>query len=228
MKTKLGQRIVIDEPTGIQNNTMRLYQREKIFSPSYYPYWCLIMNLIFGFSVSLILFLVLPVLALLIYIDSRGPIFYTQERLGYQGSTFRMYKFRSMQTDAAYAKHLSLTTQHDPRVTRIGRFLRATHLDELPQTINILRGEMSLIGPRPEMPEFASNLVNVLPQYRYRLNVKPGLTGWAQVMHHYGDTVQDEEIKLQYDLYYIANQSFQLDIRIILKTVVEVLFGHGR
>ncbi|WP_338251033.1 sugar transferase [Dictyobacter halimunensis] len=165
---------------------------------------------------------------MLIVIDSRGPIFYTQERLGYRGSCFSMYKFRTMQVAAGQQTQLTWTTSRDPRITRIGRFLRATHLDELPQALNILRGEMSLIGPRPELLQFASTLEKELPQYRSRLHVKPGLTGWAQVMYHYGDTLQDEQIKLSYDLYYIAHQSFLLDLQILLKTVGEVVRAHGR
>jgi colanic acid biosynthesis glycosyl transferase WcaI len=193
-------------------------------SSFFYPYWYVGMNLSFGLLCGTIISLLLPVLALFVYLDSPGPIFYTQERLGYKGKTFRMYKFRTMRVGTGSA----WTTQHDTRVTRSGRFLRATHLDELPQAINILRGEMSLIGPRPEMLEFAARQEETLPHYRNRLAIKPGLTGWAQVMHGYGDTLEDEKIKLVYDFYYIENRSFRLDIHTLLKTVVEVVSAHGR
>ncbi|MDQ2887829.1 MAG: sugar transferase [Chloroflexota bacterium] len=191
---------------------------------SFYPYWYVAMNLSFGLIGGTLLLSLLPLLALFVYLDSPGPIFYSQERVGYKGTTFRMYKFRTMCVDAGCA----WATHHDPRVTRIGRFLRATHLDELPQVINILRGEMSLVGPRPEVRDFAAKLEATLPHYRDRLAIKPGLTGWAQVMHDYGDILDDEKMKLAYDFYYIENQSVRLDVQIILKTVVEVLSAHGR
>ena len=203
-----------------------LTQRKLVRKTSsfFYPYWYGVMNLSFGLLGGAILPLLLPVLALFVYLDSPGPIFYTQERLGYKGTIFRMYKFRTMSVDADSAWAM----QHDARVTRVGRFLRATHLDELPQVINILRGEMSLVGPRPELLKFASRLEGTLPHYRDRLVIKPGLTGWAQVMHSYGDTLEDEKMKLAYDFYYIENQSLHLDVQTLLKTVVEVLAAHGR
>lgn len=189
----------------------------------FYPYWHRTMDIIFGLFGLLFLLLILPVLALLIYLDSPGPIFYNQERVGYRGRKYYIHKFRSMRTDAEQAGYPVWATGGDPRVTRVGRFLRGTHLDELPQVVNILRGEMSLIGPRPERPEYVAELEKADPLYRYRLTVKPGLTGWAQVEYGYGSSSQDELIKLQYDLYYIEHRSFALDVLIILKTVVEVL-----
>jgi len=166
----------------------------------------------------------LPVLALFIYVDSPGPIFYRQERLGCDGKKFYMFKFRSMRPDSG---NLIWTTRSDPRVTRVGRFMRAMHLDELPQVINILRREMSLIGPRPEQEAYTRALEKINPLYRSRLAIKPGLTGLAQVMYGYGETSQEELIKLQYDLYYIEHRSCLLDIRILLKTIVEVVLRHG-
>jgi len=185
------------------------------------------MDISFALFGAVVLFLILPILALLIYLDSPGPIFYRQERVGFQGRKFCMHKFRSMARDAESAGKAVWATRHDPRVTRIGRFMRATHLDELPQVFNILRGEMSLIGPRPEREAHASKWEKIAPSYRDRLAIKPGLTGLAQVKRGYGGAAQDELIKLEYDLYYIQHQSFTLDISIILKTVVEVLYGHG-
>lgn len=193
-----------------------------------YLYWHSILDLTFGLCGLLVLLLILPILALLIYLDSPGPIFYSQERIGCQGRKFRMHKFRSMHTNAEQAGCPVWTTHNDTRVTRVGHFLRATHLDELPQVLNILRGEMSLIGPRPEREAYAIELEKANPFYRYRSVVKPGLTGWSQVKYGYGDTAQDELIKLQYDLYYIKYRSFALDTTIILKTIVEVLLYRGK
>jgi lipopolysaccharide/colanic/teichoic acid biosynthesis glycosyltransferase len=231
MKQKLEQAVLVNKRASASvalQEEIHLISPDKETISSLYPYWCVIMNLIFGLSGLIILLLILPVLALLIYIDSPGPIFYTQERLGYKGRPFRMYKLRSMHAAVGRTKHIILTAQHDPRVTRVGHMLRITHLDELPQVINILLGQMSLVGPRPELANFTTKLADVMPQYHNRLQVKPGLTGCAQVMHNYGDSIKDEELKLKYDLYYIANQSCQLDIQVILKTVGEVLSGHGR
>jgi lipopolysaccharide/colanic/teichoic acid biosynthesis glycosyltransferase len=200
---------------------------EPLISPLYLC-WRTVMDLTFGLGGLLILLLVLPVLALLIYLDSPGPIFYNQERIGYRGRKFCMHKFRSMRPHTEQAGGLLWANKGDPRVTRVGCFMRATHLDELPQVLNILRGEMSLIGPRPEREEYVAELERANPLYRCRLAVKPGLTGWSQVEYGYGSTSQDELIKMHYDLYYIEHQSFILDIRIILKTVVEVLSFHGQ
>jgi len=201
-------------------------QSERIFSP-FYLCWRKILDVACGLCGLLILCLVLPIIALLIYLDSPGPIFYSQERLGLHGKPFRIFKFRSMRTDAEDKGHAIWATEYDPRVTRIGRFLRTTHLDELPQLLNILRGDMSLIGPRPERAIFVTELEKTIPFYSYRLAVKPGITGWAQVKYRYGRTENDALIKLQYDLYYIKRRSFMLDIFIILKTVIDVISHRG-
>lgn len=201
-------------------------QSERIISPLYMC-WRKIVDLTFGFCGLVILCLILPVLALLIYLDSPGPIFFSQERAGYRGRTFRILKFRSMSTAGKHVERATWTTRDDIRVTRVGRLLRATHLDELPQVFNILRGDMRLIGPRPERPEYAAELEKGNSLYGYRHSVKPGITGWAQVKYGYGSGEQDELVKLQYDLFYIKHQSFLLDVLIILKTVIEVVFRHG-
>lgn len=192
-----------------------------------YSAWRAVLDGVFGLLASAILLLLLPILALLIYLDLPGPIFYSQERLGLHGKPFRIYKFRSMRLDAERDGRAVYTVKHDPRITRIGHFLRATHLDELPQALNILRGEMSLIGPRPEREELAAALEKTIPFFRQRLVVKPGLTGWAQVKYRYVSTENDALIKLQYDLYYIKRRSFTLDLLILLKTIVEVLLLRG-
>jgi exopolysaccharide biosynthesis polyprenyl glycosylphosphotransferase len=201
-------------------------QTERIMSPLYVC-WRKAMDLTFGACGLVVLCLVLPVLAPLIYLDSPGPIFFRQERAGYRGRTFRMLKFRSMSTHAGHTRRPAWVTRGDLRVTRVGRFLRSMHLDELPQVLNILRGDMSLIGPRPERPEYAADLERDNSLYCYRLSVKPGITGWAQVKYGYGSGEQDELVKLQYDLFYIKHQSFLLDVLIILKTVTEVVLCHG-
>jgi exopolysaccharide biosynthesis polyprenyl glycosylphosphotransferase len=200
---------------------------EKQFLTPLYICWRKVIDLAFGVCGLVVLGLVLPVMTLLIYLDSPGPVFFSQERAGYRGRTFRILKFRSMSTGAERAENGAWTAKNDVRVTRIGRILRVTHLDELPQALNIVRGEMSLIGPRPERPEYVAELAKHSPFYSYRLSAKPGLTGWAQVKYGYGSGEQDELVKLQYDLYYIKHQSFLLDMLIILKTIAEVVLCHG-
>ncbi len=192
-----------------------------------YLCWHRAIDLAFGICGTVVLGLVLPLLAVLIKLDSPGPVFYRQERAGYRGRTFRILKFRSMCNDAERAKGGAWTTRSDTRVTRVGRLLRATHMDELPQVLNIVRGDMSLIGPRPERPDYVAELEKNTPFYCYRLSIRPGLTGWAQVKYGYGNGEQDELVKLQYDLFYIKHQSFLLDILIMLKTIVEVVLCHG-
>jgi lipopolysaccharide/colanic/teichoic acid biosynthesis glycosyltransferase len=193
-----------------------------------YSCWHVIVNIIFGLVGLTILLLILPVMALVIYLDSPGPIFYSQERLGFKRKPFRIYKFRSMCTDAESEGQAIWAARHDTRITRVGRILRATHMDELPQVFNILRGEMSLIGPRPEREVYAYEMEKLDPFYRHRVAVKPGLTGWAQVKFGYGEGDHSELYKLQHDLYYIRHRSCLLDIIIILKTIVEVCRFHGR
>ncbi len=171
--------------------------------------------------------LLLPLIALAIRLDSPGPIFYRQERVGRAGRTFWLTKLRTMTVDAEARQGPLWAVADDPRVTRVGRFLRRTRLDELPQLINILLGEMSLIGPRPERPYFVERLQQTIPFYRTRLTVQPGVTGWAQVNYGYGSSEADALIKLKYDLYYIRNRSLLLDILILLRTVASVIRMQG-
>jgi exopolysaccharide biosynthesis polyprenyl glycosylphosphotransferase len=171
--------------------------------------------------------LVLPFVALLMQIDSRGAIFYAQERLGRGGRPFRLIKLRTMIPDAEKGTGPVWTQHGDPRITRLGGWLRKTRLDEFPQLVNVLRGEMSIVGPRPERPHFVDLLTQQIPFYRTRLAVKPGLTGWAQVCYRYGNSVDDALIKLQYDLYYIRHQSLWLDVVIILRTVGKMITLSG-
>lgn len=165
--------------------------------------------------------------ALAIKLDSRGPIFYNQIRTGLNREPFRIFKFRSMRTDAE-KDGAKWAQKNDTRVTRVGKWIRLTRLDELPQLWNVLRGDMTLVGPRPERPEFDGKLSQHIPYYDLRYLVKPGLTGWAQVMYSYGASIDDARAKFEYDLYYIKNYSLLLDLAIALKTLRVVLFGKGR
>jgi sugar transferase (PEP-CTERM system associated) len=165
--------------------------------------------------------------AIAIKLDSTGPVFYRQERVGKNGRIFRIIKFRSMRSDAESGGPV-WTTERDERITRVGSLMRKTRIDELPQFINILRGDMSLVGPRAERPFFVEQLSEQIPFYGQRHLVEPGLTGWAQVMYGYAASVADAQEKLQYDLYYIKNVSFWFDAWIILKSIRIILFGSGR
>ena len=167
------------------------------------------------------------VTAIAIKLDSRGPVFYTQERVGKNGEPFTIIKFRSMRTDAEKdGPQWSVTG--DNRITRVGRFIRATRIDELPQLINVLRGEMNFVGPRAERAHFVEQLCAAIPYYNQRHLVEPGLTGWAQVNYGYGSTVDDAIQKFQYDLYYIKNASLLFDLWIMLKSIKVVLLGRGQ
>ncbi|MFW5695719.1 MAG: sugar transferase [Alkalispirochaeta sp.] len=183
---------------------------------------------IMGVVLFLPIFLPLGVLtALAVKLSSPGPAFFSQTRVGRNDQPFTLYKFRSMRTDAE--QHgAQWATENDPRITAVGRVIRATRLDEIPQIMNVLRGEMSFIGPRPERPEFVSTLSRSIPHYHLRHLVKPGLTGWAQVRYRYGSTEEDAAIKLTYDLYYVKNVSLVLDVKILLKTIMTVLGRRGR
>jgi sugar transferase (PEP-CTERM system associated) len=165
--------------------------------------------------------------AIAIKLESQGPIFFTQERVGKDGRIFKLVKFRSMATDAEARSGPMWAQANDPRVTRIGKFIRRTRIDELPQFINVIKGDMDFVGPRPERPYFVDQLRAVIPYYWQRHTVAPGLTGWAQVKYPYGATIEDSREKLKYDLYYIKNMSIFLDLSIIFHTVKTVLLGRG-
>jgi len=169
----------------------------------------------------------LPPIALAMQLDSPGPVFFRQQRVGKGGRVFHIYKLRSMIPDAERDTGPRWASGDDPRITRVGKFLRKTRLDEMPQLYNVLRGEMSIIGPRPERPEFVEELSRTIPFYRTRHVVKPGITGWAQVRYRYGSSEEDALIKLQYDLYYIRHQSIALDVLIMLRTVGKMLSFQG-
>lgn len=185
----------------------------------------------FDIAVSLsLLLLTSPIMlltALLIRLDSAGPVLYRQQRTGLHGRPFTLLKFRSMTIDAEQAGQPRWASQKDPRVTYIGSLIRPLRIDELPQLLNVLRGEMSMVGPRPERPHFVEQLARIIPFYTERSYVKPGLTGWAQVNYPYGASVSDARQKLAYDLYYLKNRSLPLDILILLATIRVILFREG-
>jgi exopolysaccharide biosynthesis polyprenyl glycosylphosphotransferase len=184
-------------------------------------------DIIVGLS---LLSLTLPLMALTVVaikIDSSGPVFYRQKRVGQFEKPFTLLKFRSMAENAEAGGNPVWAQRNDPRVTRVGRFIRATRIDELPQLVNVLAGEMSLVGPRPERPHFVEQLSRAIPFYCQRSYVKPGVTGWAQINFPYGASVEDAREKLAYDLYYIKNRSLLLDAAVLVSTVRVVLFGKG-
>ncbi|MCE5312460.1 MAG: TIGR03013 family PEP-CTERM/XrtA system glycosyltransferase [Nitrospiraceae bacterium] len=168
-----------------------------------------------------------PFIALAIRLDSKGSIFFRQKRVGQYGRGFTIYKFRTMKQDAEKGTGAVWAKEGDARVTRVGRFLRKSRLDEIPQIYNIIKGDMSIIGPRPERPEFIEGLSKVISFYTERHSVKPGLTGWAQIRYPYGASVEDAIEKLRYDLYYIKNLSLMFDLGIMLETIKVMLFGRG-
>jgi sugar transferase (PEP-CTERM system associated) len=179
---------------------------------------------------SLLLVLTLPIMALvgaMIMLESGTPVIYRQTRVGRLGKHFVLFKFRSMVPNAENGNGAQWAEVNDPRTTRMGRLMRRSRIDELPQIINVLRGEMSFVGPRPERPEFVTTLTEQLPFYAVRHSVNPGITGWAQVRYSYGASVEQSLKKLEYDLYYVKNHSLALDLQIVLETVRVVLFGEG-
>jgi exopolysaccharide biosynthesis polyprenyl glycosylphosphotransferase len=186
------------------------------------------MDIIGGLVGTAIFCIVFPFVALATFIDSGRPIFYTQSRLGKSGSLFNIRKFRTMYQNAEQDGKALLAAKNDPRVTRVGNFLRKTRLDELPQFWNVVRGEMSLVGPRAERPELVAEFQRQIPFYRARLLVKPGLTGWAQINYGYVASVTETAVKLEYDLYYIKHRTLMMDIQIVLRTIGTVVRGAGR
>jgi sugar transferase (PEP-CTERM system associated) len=170
---------------------------------------------------------VMAIIAILIKLDSKGPIFFKQERVGENGRLFRVLKFRSMFADAESDTGPVWAKENDQRVTRVGRFIRKFRLDEMPQFFNVLLGDMSFVGPRPERPHFVKHLSEEIPYYNLRHTVKPGITGWAQIKYKYGSTLNDNLEKLQYDLFYIKNMSFSLDLLIVFQTIKIVILRRG-
>jgi sugar transferase (PEP-CTERM system associated) len=238
LKLRLQGQAVIEEGTSLYERIMGKISVEML-RPSWIifsgggkrsRFWSVVHRL-FNFVLAVIgIFLSFPIwvlTAIAIKLESTGPVFYKQERVGKNGKLFTIIKFRSMRQDAEKNGPV-WAAKDDDRTTYVGRFIRKVRIDELPQLINVLRGEMSFVGPRPERPVFVEQLTELIPFYSQRHLVEPGLTGWAQVKYDYGASVEDALQKLQFDLYYIKNASLFFDIWIMLQTAKIVLFGRGR
>ncbi len=201
-------------------------------SPQPMPLWERGVKRLLDFIVCMaVLILGIPVflmLAILIKLDSPGPIIYAQKRVGRQGKPFTMYKFRTMRNDAEAVSGPMWATENDPRVTKLGYWLRKLRLDELPQVINVLNGSMSLVGPRPERPHFVDQFKHKIPLYTRRLRVRPGITGWAQVKWKYDASLDDVKEKTKYDLYYVENISLRMDMKILIATILTMVKGKGQ
>lgn len=231
---QLGLKIMPDlyDIISGQARTNQIYGFPLIeIMPQLMPAWEQSAKRLIDISVSfLILLLFLPIwvlIAVLIRLESKGPIFYIQDRVGKDGKIFKMYKFRSMYDQAEKHSGPVWANRRDPRVTKVGRIIRKLHFDEIPQLINVLRGDMSLVGPRPERPFFVEQLSQEIPIYPRRLKVRPGLTGWAQVKYKYDESLEDVRMKLKYDLFYIENMSLRMDMKILLATLYVILMGKG-
>jgi len=185
------------------------------------------LDILSSFTILTVFLPLWVLLAVAIKLTSRGPVLFQQRRIGKGGKEFTLYKFRSMVEDAEKHTGPVWAEKNDRRVTKVGRIIRRTRLDEIPQFINVLRGEMSLVGPRPERPYFVQQLIQEIPLYSRRLNVKPGITGWAQTRHTYDASLDDVREKVQYDLYYIENMSLTLDLKILARTILVTLSGSG-
>jgi len=231
---EIGLKIVPDlyEILSGQARTSQLYGIPLIdIMPELMPEWEKKLKRISDVIISLLVLLItLPLnflVAVAIKLDSRGRILFKQDRIGMNGKEFKIYKFRSMHKDAEKNTGPVWSSKDDPRVTRIGKIIRKLRIDEIPQFFNVLKGEMSLVGPRPERPYFVEMLAEQLPYYKRRLKVRPGITGWAQVKHKYDESIEDVKVKLRYDLFYIENMSIRMDLKILARTVLVVIFGKG-
>jgi exopolysaccharide biosynthesis polyprenyl glycosylphosphotransferase len=230
----VGLKIVPDlyEILSGQARTSQIYGMPLIdIMPQLMPEWEKQLKRILDIFVSLIILIISSPVTILtaiaVRLDSKGPAFFSQERCGINGSVFKMIKFRSMQKDAEKYSGPVWSSKDDPRITRIGKIIRKVRIDEIPQMLNVLKGEMSLVGPRPERPYFVEMLSKEIPYYKRRLKVRPGITGWAQVKHKYDETIDDVKIKLRYDLFYIENMSLRMDFKILFRTIFVVLFAKG-
>lgn len=215
-----------------QARTSQIYGMPLIdIMPELMPEWERKLKRLLDIVISIIILVIsLPVTlltALAIKLDSEGLVFFSQERMGMNGKIFKMIKFRSMRKDAEKLTGPVWSQKNDPRVTRVGKIIRKLRIDEIPQFINVLKGDMSVVGPRPERPYFVEKLSQEIPYYKRRLKVRPGITGWAQVKHKYDESIEDVKIKLRYDLFYIENMSIRMDLKILFRTIFVILFGKG-
>ena len=230
----VGLKIVPDlyEILSGQARTSQIYGIPLIdIMPQLMPEWEKKLKRLIDISVSLIFLIITSPLLLVtmiaIKLESEGSVFYRQDRCGINGKIFRIIKFRSMRKDAEKLTGPVWSQKDDPRITKVGRFIRRARIDEIPQIINVLKGEMSIVGPRPERPYFVEKLSMDIPYYKRRLKVRPGITGWAQVKHKYDETIEDVKIKLRYDLFYIENMSLRMDFKILFRTVFVMILGQG-
>jgi exopolysaccharide biosynthesis polyprenyl glycosylphosphotransferase len=213
-------------PTDLIENNYQLIKKLKSIEDNYHNRIKRLGDIFVSFIILLTTLPIIVVISCLIYLEDRGPIFYTQKRSGLNGKIIRIIKFRSMHVNAEI-EGIQWSKNNDKRITRIGRILRALRIDELPQLFCVLFGSMSLIGPRPERPEIEKKLFKKIPYYKSRYIIKPGISGWAQVNYHYGASLADTKQKLSYDIYYISNFSFFLDLLIFFKTIKLVLNAKG-
>ncbi len=239
LECRVGGVVVTDLATFLERETGRV--RIDVLNPSWLIFGrgfsrssprLFLSSLLDSVASALLLIAALPVMlatALAIKLEGgwRAPILYRQERVGLRGKTFHLLKFRSMYVNAEADGEERWAQEHDPRVTRVGALIRKTHIDELPQILNVLRGDMSFVGPRPERPQFVASLAEKIPYYMHRHCVKPGITGWAQVCYPYGASDREALEKLEYDLYYIKNSGFMFDLSILVQTAEVVFFGKG-
>jgi sugar transferase (PEP-CTERM system associated) len=238
LELRLGGGVRVEEATSWLERISGRIEVEQL-----YPSWLIFaegfrfteffrgVRRVLNFSLALLFLLIslplIPFIMLAVKLDSRGPTLYSQQRVGRRGTIFYCYKFRTMRKDAEADTGATWATDNDPRITRVGRFLRSSRLDEIPQLWCVLKGDMHFVGPRPERPEFVEWLSKEIPYYGVRHVVRPGITGWAQVQYKYGNTLEDAREKLQYDLFYIKNASIGLDLLIMFQTVKIVVLGRG-
>lgn len=212
-----------------RTNLVHGFELQELFAfnmPPWQVRFKRLLDIVFALILLVVSSPVMLIAAIAIKLDSKGPIFYSQERVGLYGKRFMVHKFRTMRTDAE-RNGAQWATKNDPRITRVGHILRKMRIDELPQILCVLKGDMSMVGPRPERAVFIEKLRNQIPFYIGRLKMKPGLTGWAQVRYHYDTSLEDVQKKLEYDMYYYENMSLLLDFQILFRTVYVVLTGKG-
>ena len=231
MSALVARLLTVREELAIELQRFWLLWRYQHHVPPFTLWWRLVLKRVvdmLGAAIGLVVTApIMALLALAVKLDSDGPVFYNQERVGRFGDVFKMIKFRTMRIDAEAAGPVWAARENDPRMTRVGRFLRRAHLDELPQLFNVLTGNMSLVGPRPERPHFVESLSHQVDRYDERLLIKPGITGLAQVHYRYDQTIEDVKRKLRFDLLYVRRMCLMLDARILAWTVLVVFTGRG-